>query len=174
MEAEGDAAETWVSTVGEKAAVETADASSGFVGAVDSFEATSGGCVTAAGDSAPCELVASIPAIAGLAAGEEEGEDSAFSSLIGLFAAATAVGIGLGSIAGLEGVSFASFTAASTIGFLLFVAHSPESAHRKDRQSAASKMRGGSRLRRPSSVSERCQRINAHRLPLHKCKWRTT
>jgi hypothetical protein len=116
MEAEGDAAETWVSTVGENAAVEAADASSGFVGAVDSFEATSGGCVTAAGDSALCKLVASIPAIAGLAAGEEEGEDSGFASLIGLFAAATAVGIGLGSIAGLDSVGADMAAVASAVG----------------------------------------------------------
>src|SRR6266852_7068114 len=98
MEAEGDAAATWVSTVGENTAAEAAGASSGFAGAVDSFEATTGGCVTAAGDSAARELVASIPAITGLAAGEEEeGGDSVFASLAGLFAAATALGIGLGS-----------------------------------------------------------------------------
>jgi hypothetical protein len=116
MEAEGDAAETWVSTVGENAAAEAADASSGFVEAVDSFEATSGGCVTAAGDSAPCELVASIPAIAGLAAGEEEGEDSVFASLSGLFAAATTLGIGLGSIAGLDSVGADMAAVASVVG----------------------------------------------------------
>ena len=58
MEAEGDAAATWVSTVGENAAAGAVAASSGFAGA--SFEATTGGCVTAAGDSAARELVASI------------------------------------------------------------------------------------------------------------------
>src|SRR5437667_10004790 len=100
MEAEGDAAATWVSTVGENAAAGAAAASSGFAGA--SFEATTGGCVTATGDSAARELVASIPAITGLAAGEEEGEDSVFASLAGLFAAATALGIGRGPIAGLD------------------------------------------------------------------------
>ena len=76
----------------------------------------SGGCVTAAGDSAPCELVASIPAIAGLAAGEEEGEDSVFASLAGLFAAATALGIGLGSIAGLDSVGADMAAVASAAG----------------------------------------------------------
>ena len=105
MEAEGDAAATCVSTVGENAAAGTPGAcSGGFAGVVDSFEAMTGGCVTAAGDSAARELVASIPAITGLAAGEKEGEDSIVASLAGLFAAATAVGIGLGSIAGLDSV----------------------------------------------------------------------
>jgi hypothetical protein len=105
MEAEGDAAATWVSTVGENAAAGTPGASSGgFAGVVDSFEAMTGGCVTAAGDSAARELVASIPAITGLAAGEKEDEDSIVASLAGLFAAATALGIGLGSIAGLDSV----------------------------------------------------------------------
>ena len=110
MEAEGDAAATWVSTVGENAAAGAAAASSGFAGA--SFEATTGGCVTAAGDSAARELVASIPAITGLAAGEE----SVFASLAGLFAAATALGIGLGSIAGLDSVGADMAVAASAVG----------------------------------------------------------
>jgi len=115
MEAEGDAAATWVSTVGENAAAGAAAASSGFAGA--SFEATTGGCVTAAGDSAARELVASIPAITGLAAGEEEeGEDSVFASLARLFAAATALGIGLGSIAGLDSVGADMAAAASVVG----------------------------------------------------------
>src|SRR5438445_13424047 len=110
MEAEGDAAATWVSTVGENAAAGAAAASSGFAGA--SFEATTGGCVTATGDSAARELVASIPAITGLAAGEE----SVFASLAGLFAAATALGIGLGSIAGLDSVGADMAAAASVVG----------------------------------------------------------
>ena len=115
MEAEGDAAATWVSTVGENAAAGAVAASSGFAGA--SFEATTGGCVTAAGDSAARELVASIPAITGLAAGEEEeGEDSVLASLAGLFAAATALGIGLGSIAGLDSVGADMAAAASVVG----------------------------------------------------------
>src|SRR5437667_2209870 len=112
MEAEGDAAATWVSTVGEDTAAEAARASSGFAGVVDSFEATTGGCVTAAGDSAARELVASIPAITGLAAGEE----SVFASLAGLFAAATALGIGLGSIAGLDSVGADMAATASVVG----------------------------------------------------------
>src|SRR6266446_5935687 len=110
MEAEGDAAATWVSTVGENAAAGAAAASSGFAGV--SFEATTGGCVTATGDSAARELVASIPAITGLAAGKE----SVFASLAGLFAAATALGIGLGSIAGLDSVGADMATAASVVG----------------------------------------------------------
>src|SRR5438105_15280575 len=114
MEAEGEAAATWGSTVGETAAAGAAAASSGFAGA--SFEATTGGCVTAAGDSAARELVASIPAITGLAAREEEGEDSVFASLAGLFAAATALGIGLGSIAGLDSVGADMAATASVVG----------------------------------------------------------
>src|SRR5438309_12116098 len=114
MEAEGDAAATWVSTVGENAAAGAAAASSGFAGA--SFEAMTGGCVIAAGDSAARELVASIPAITGLATGKKEGNDSIFASLAGLFAEAIALGIGLGSIAGLDSVGADMAAAASAAG----------------------------------------------------------
>src|ERR1700681_4992646 len=95
MEAEGDAAAPCVSTVGENAAAGTPGAcSGGFAGVVDSFEAMTGGCVTAAGDSAARELVASIPAITGLAAGEkEEREDSASPFLAGYFTTAQPLGI---------------------------------------------------------------------------------
>src|SRR5436309_685097 len=117
IDAEGASVGIWLSTVGETAAVGLASASSGFAEAVDSFAATTGGCRVATGDSAAREVVASIPAITGLVAGEEEeGVYSVFASLAGLPAVITALGIGLGSIAGLDSVCADIAAAASVAG----------------------------------------------------------
>ncbi len=113
----GAVAATGVSTVGESAATGAAGTSSGLAGvpaAMDSFEATTGACIIAVVDSAAREVVASMPATAGRAAGGEGGTDLVLGSFGALFAATAVPGIGLGSIAGKDSVC-ADITAAASV-----------------------------------------------------------